>query len=434
MTTMSNDNRLAVLGGHPVIASALPPYPSMGEDDVAAAAGVIRSGVLSGYIGAPGAAFMGGERVQAFEAQCAEYFGVRHALAVNSWTSGLICAVGALGLEPGDEVITTPWTMAATATAVLQWNAIPVFADIDARTYNIDPASVERLITSKTKAIAAVDIFGLPADWNALRAIADRHGLKLIGDTAQAPGATYQGKPAGTQADIGGYSLNYHKHIHCGEGGILVTEDDRLARRLALIRNHAECVVDSDQPAELANMLGYNFRLGEIEAAIGAVQLTKLRERVAQRQRAAAQLDAGLRDLEGLTLPHVPDGSSHVYYIYGLQLDLRTLGVSRTALVDALRAEGVPGLIGSYQNIHCLPLYRHQVGYGTQGFPWNSPYARQGIAYGPGTCPVAERLHNENFIGIGIGQFLHDEPQVAMVIEAFRKVWAGREQLLRKAA
>jgi len=431
---MNDDSRLALLGGTPVLREAPPPYPSLGEEDVQAAADVIRSGVLSGYIGAPGAAFMGGERVRAFERQAAEYFGVKHALAVNSWTSGLICAVGALGLEPGDEVITTPWTMAATATAVLQWNAIPVFADIDARTYNLDPASVEAGITPKTKAIAAVDIFGLPADWDTLRAIARKHGLALIGDTAQAPGAVYRGRPAGTQADIGGYSLNYHKHIHCGEGGILVTEDDRLARRLALIRNHAECVVAGDDAAELSNMLGYNFRLGEIEAAIGSVQLTKLAGRVRERQQAAAQLAEGLAGLEGLTLPFVPEGSTHVYYIYGLQLDPKALGVPRAAIVDALRAEGVPGLIGSYQNIHLLPLYRHKVAYGRGGFPWNSPYARPGIEYGPGLCPVAERLHGETFIGIGLGQFLHDRAQVARVVQAFRKVWAGREQLLRKAA
>jgi perosamine synthetase len=395
---------------------------------------VIRSGVLSGYIGAPGDAFMGGERVRAFEAQAAAYFGVRHALTVNSWTSGLVCAFGALDLEPGDEVITTPWTMAATATSVLQWNAIPVFADIDARTYNLDPASVEACISPRTKAIAAVDIFGLPADWDALRAIATKHGLALVGDTAQAPGATYRGKPAGTQADVGGYSLNYHKHIHCGEGGILVTDDDRLARRLALIRNHAECVVASDQPAELANMLGFNFRLGEIEAAIGSVQLTKLAGRVHERQRAAALLDAGLAGLPGLTLPHVPAGSSHVYYIYGMQLDAAETGVPRAALVEALRAEGVPGLIGSYQNIHLLPLYRHKVAYGRQGFPWNSPYARQGIRYGQGICPVAEKLHGETFIGIGLGQFLHDDAGMALVVEAFRKVWSQRHQLVRKAA
>ena len=427
-------DRLALLGGNPVIAEPLPPYPSLGEDDVAAASAVIRSGVLSGYIGAPGAAFMGGERVRAFEQQAAEYFGVRHALTVNSWTSGLICAVGAIGLEPGDEVITTPWTMAATATAILHWAGIPVFADIDPDTYNIDPASVERLITPRTRAIIAVDIFGLPANWIALRNLADRYGLKLLGDTAQAPGARYFDQPAGTQADIGGYSLNYHKHIHCGEGGILVTNDDRLARRLALIRNHAECVVESDQPAELANMLGYNFRLGEIEAAIASVQLGHLAERVAQRRRAAARLTDGLRNLRGLALPQVPDGCTHVYYIYGMQLDGAELGVPRPALVDALRAEGVPGLIGSYQNIHCLPLFRHKVAYGTQGFPWTSPYARAGVAYGPGTCPVAERLHGETFIGIGLGQFLHYDAGIDRVIEAFHKVWELRHSLVRKAA
>ena len=123
--------RLALNGGPATIAEPLPPLRTMGEDDVAAAAAVIRSDVLSGYIGAPGEAFMGGPRVRAFEAQAAEYFGVRHALGVNSWTSGLVCAVGAIGIEPGDEIITTPWTMAATATAVLHWNGIPVFADID---------------------------------------------------------------------------------------------------------------------------------------------------------------------------------------------------------------------------------------------------------------------------------------------------------------
>jgi len=275
--------RLAIFGGTPAIPQPLPPCHGVGEDDVAAASEVIRSGVLSGYIGAPGEAFMGGARVRAFEAQCAAYFGVKHALAVNSWTSGLVCAVGAIGIEPGDEIITTPWTMAATATAILHWCGIPVFADIDRQTYNIDPACVEKLITPRTKAVIAVDIFGQSADIAALRAICDKHGLKLLGDTAQAPGAmvaTSQGqRQAGTLADIGGYSLNYHKHIHCGEGGVLVTDDPQLAKRLALIRNHAEAVVQVDDhgdPAQLANMLGFNFRLGEIEAAIAGVQLGKL--------------------------------------------------------------------------------------------------------------------------------------------------------------
>jgi len=423
------DAPLALFGGPATLPHALPPVVSMGEDDVAAASEVIRSGVLSGYIGAPGEAFMGGPRVRAFEAQAAEYFGVKHALAVNSWTSGLVAAVGALGIEPGDEIITTPWTMAATATAILHWCGIPVFADIDRDTFNIDPASVERQIGPRTKAVIAVDIFGQSADIAALREICDRHGIKLLGDCAQAPGAKVFDRMAGSLCDIGGYSLNYHKHIHCGEGGILVTDDHRYARRLALIRNHAEAVVQSERPAELANMLGFNFRMGEIEAAIGSVQLGKLAPRVAARQRAAAQLDAGLAGLPGLKTPRVAVGNTHAYYIYGLQIDVSALGLPRARIVEALKAEGVPGLVGSYQNLHLLPMFKHKVAYGTGGFPWASPYCDRTIHYGPGQCPVAEQLHAQTFLGLALGQFAHGPEPIGQVIAAFHKVWANLDAL-----
>ena len=423
---------LALFGGEPTITRALPPPPSMGQADIDAASAVIRSGVLSGYIGAPGEACMGGERVREFESRAAAYFGVEHAIAVNSWTSGLVCAVGAIGIEPGDEIITTPWTMAATATAILHWNGIPVFADIDRQTYNIDPACVERLITPRTKGILAVDIFGQSADMVALRAIAERHGLKLLGDTAQAPGARHFEHAAGTLADIGGYSLNYHKHIHCGEGGVLVTNDERYARRLALIRNHAEAVVQSDDPLELCNLLGFNFRLGEIEAAIACVQLGQLAPRVALRQQAALALNAGLTELPGLSTPFVAAGNSHVYYIYALQLDTARLGLTRAQILQALRAEGVPGLVGSYQNLHLLPLFRHKIAYGSQGFPWNSPYCSHQGSYGPGLCPVAEDLHSRSFLGLALGQFAHGPDEVAQVVAAFRKVW-GQLDTLRQA-
>ncbi len=415
---------LALLGGTPAVRQ-LPAHPSLlGDADIEAVTQVMRGGVLSGYIGAPGQAFMGGERVRAFEAQCAAYFGVRHALAVNSWTSGLVCAVGAIGIEPGDEVITTPWTMAATATAVLHWAGIPVFADIDRRTYNLCPDSVERLITPRTKAVIAVDIFGQSADMTRLREICNRHGLKLLSDCAQAPGATHHGAAAGTLADIGGYSLNYHKHIHCGEGGVLVTNDDNLARRLALIRNHAEAVVQTDDPAELVNLLGHNFRLGEIEAAISSVQLPQLAARVARRQQAAAELNAGLAGLPGLSTPVVLAGNSHVYYIYALQLDTARLGVSRERLLQALTAEGVPGLVGSYQNLHLLPLFRHRIAYGRGGFPWIGAQGNSRVTYGPGLCPAAEDLHSRSFFGLAMGQFALGSDDVAQVVRAFKKVWA----------
>lgn len=417
------DTNLALLGGHPVIATPLAPFKSIGEDEVAAAADVVRGEVLSAYIGAPGEGFMGGRHVRAFEAKAADYFGVRHALVVNSWTSGLIAAVGAIGIEPGDEVITTPWTMSATAMAILHWNAIPVFADIDPTTFNIDPASVEALIGPRTRAIMAVDIFGQSADMAALRSIADRHGIALLSDTAQAPGSKSEGGLTGTFADIGGYSLNYHKHIHSGEGGILVTNDDRLARRLALIRNHAESVIKSDDPAELANMIGYNFRMGEIEAAIASVQLDKLAPRVESRQRAARQLDEGLAELPGLKTPYVVPGGTHVYYVYGLTIDVDALGVERARILDALRAEGVPSLMTGYQALHLLPIFTNRIAYGTSGFPFI--LAERELRYGPGTCPVAEDLHGRTFVGINLCMNDFSPNDVDLVITAFRKVWAN---------
>ena len=422
--------QLALHGGTPVITTPLAGFQSIGENEVAVVSEVIRGGVLSAYIGAPGPGFMGGTRVKVFEQEAADYFGVKHAVAVNSWTSGLIAAIGAIGLEPGDEVITTPWTMAATATAILHWNGIPVFADIDPDTFNICPNSVAQLITPRTRAIMAVDIFGQSADMPALRALADQHGLKLLCDTAQAPGARVGNAFTGTFADIGGFSLNYHKHIHCGEGGVLVTNDDRLAERLCLIRNHAEAVIRSDEPAELCNMLGYNFRMGEIEAAIASVQLTKLAPRVESRQRIAGELNAGLSMLPGVKVPTVSTGATHVYYVYGLTLDVETLGVSRARIVEALRSEGVPSLMAGYQNLHLLPLFQHKIAYGTKGFPWNSPYCDSDVEYGSGLCPVAERLHSKTFLGLNICMNELPSDDVALIIEAFHKVWRNLGELV----
>ena len=430
-----NNDQLALFGGVPTISKkTFKPFNTIGQEELDAVTGVMRSGVLSAYIGARGEAFMGGPQVRSLEAAAARYFGVKHAIAVNSWTSGLIAAVGAIGLAPGDEVITTPWTMAATATAILHWNGIPIFADIEPDSFNIDPNSVERLIGPRTRAILAVDIFGQSANMRALREIATSHNLKLLSDTAQAPGAIYYGKYAGTLADIGGFSLNYHKHIHCGEGGILVTNDDDYARRLQLIRNHAEAVIDGNDPAELCNMLGYNFRMGEIEAAIASEQLKKLTNNVQGRQCIAESLDAGLAGLEGLKTPRISNGCTHVYYVYGMTVDTEQLKVPRERLVEALRAEGVPGLVCGYQNIHLLPLFQHRIAYGKDGFPWTSPYAGRDVRYALGICPVAEELHATSFIGMNLCMNEYGGDDVQLVVDAFRKVWSQLGHLRSDAA
>jgi perosamine synthetase len=425
---MSNP-KLALLGGPKAIQTAFKHYNPISTEEVEAAKQVIESGVLSQFLGAWHEDFYGGPKVREFERQCAEYFGVKHAITVNSWTSGLIAAVGAIGIEPGDEVIVTPWTMSATATAILHWNAIPVFADIDPETFNLDPKSAEANITPYTKAIMVADIFGQSADMDALMAIAAKHGLKVISDTAQAPGALYKGKYAGTLADVGGYSLNYHKHIHTGEGGILVTDHDDIAERLQLIRNHAEAVVGNKGVTDIGNMLGHNFRLGEIECAIGIEQLKKLKRFVASRQRAAERLTQALNGLPGLRTPIVNADCTHVYYVYPMVLDIEQLGVPRARLIEALEAEGVSGLAAGYTNIHLLPVYQQKIAYGSKGFPWASDICQREVSYQKGICPVAERLHESTYLGFAMCMHELVDEDVDLIGRAFLKVWDQMDSL-----
>jgi len=420
--------KLALRGGDKTIQSPFRKYNPIGAEELQAAREVIESGVLSQFIGAWHEDFYGGPKVREFERDAARYFGVKHAVTVNSWTSGLVAAVGAIGVEPGDEVIVTPWTMSASATAILQWNAIPVFADIDPKTYNLDPVSIEKNITPYTKAIMVADIFGQSADMDRIMAIAAAHDLKVISDTAQAPGAMYKGRFAGTCAHVGGYSLNYHKHIHTGEGGILVTDDDRIAERLQLIRNHAEVVVAGKGVTDISNMVGHNFRLGEIECAIGVEQLKKLGDFVRSRQVLAEALTEGLRGLRGLTTPFVMDGCTHAYYVYPMQLDLALLGISRERICDALEAEGV-SISRSYQNIHLLPLYQKKIAFGSRGFPWSSDICRRDVDYGRGICPVAETLNDSTFIGFGMCVYDLGLDDIRQISRAFQKVWSNLDSL-----
>ena len=415
--------KLAINGGKKTISKKFKIYNSIGQEEVEAAKSVVESGVLSKFLGCWDEDFYGGPKVQEFERACEKYFNVKHAVTVNSWTSGLIAAVGAIGVEPGDEIITSTWTMCATATAILHWNAIPVFADIDKKTFNIDPQSVEKNITPQTKAILAVDIFGQSCDINKLSKIAKKYNLKLITDTAQAPGTLYNGKITGTLGDVGGFSLNYHKHIHTGEGGILVTNDSKINERLQLIRNHGEAVVKEMGVSKIDNIIGYNFRLGEIESAIGIEQLKKLSKLVESRQKIASLLNEGLKDLEGLEIPKLSENSTHAYYVYPMVLDTDKIGVNRNKIVDALVAEGIEGLMSGYANIHMLPMYQRKIAYGSNGFPWKSEICKREVSYKRGICPVAEELHEKTFLGYEMCLYDLSNKDVQLVIDSFQKVW-----------
>lgn len=422
--------KLALHGGTKTITKSFKRYNSIGKEEVDAAKAVIESGVLSQFLGCWDPDFYGGLKVQEFERACEAYFNVKHVVTVNSWTSGLIAAVGAIGIEPGDEVIVSPWTMCASATAILHWNAIPVFADIEPETFNLDPKSVEANITPYTKAIMAVDIFGHSCDIDALMEIANRHNLKVITDSAQAPGVYNKGRVTGTLAHVGGFSLNYHKHIHTGEGGILVTDDDDIFERLQLIRNHAEAVVADKGVTNLVNMVGYNFRLGEIESAIGIEQLKKLKGFVEGRQRKAERLTEGLKGLVGLRTPIIKPDCTHAYYVYPMILDIDQLGVTREMIFAALEAEGVIGLAPGYVNVHLLPLYQKKIAYGSIGFPWTSDICKRDVSYAKGICPVAEELHEKSFLGYAMCLNELENDEVDLIVKAFRKVLTNRTQLI----
>ena len=402
---------------------------TIGKEEIAAANRVLETGVLSDFVGAPGEKFYGGPEVRAFESEWASYFGVKHAISVNSWTSGLIAILGSLQLEPGDEVITSPWTMCATATSILQWNLIPVFADIDPITFNISVDSIESVISERTKAVLAVDIFGKPCDYEGIKSLCNKNNLFFVTDSAQAPGLSSGPEYIGTQSHIGGFSLNYHKHIHTGEGGMIVTNDDKLAKRCALIRNHAEaCMNDLDIDCNLINMVGYNFRMGEIEAAIGREQLKKLNTKLTERQHIAKKLLIGLSDLPSVRLTEMSTVNDNAFYIFPLVLVGRALEIGRDKICSDLKALGVP-LIEGYQNIHRLPIFKRKIAFGKNHIPWSLSERNTDIEYGMGTCLNAEELHDTSFIGLEICAFNFTDSNIEIIIEIFKSVWQKHDMV-----
>jgi len=439
MEFLLNMKKLAILGGEKTRTKPFPAYNTIGKEEEEATLRVLRSGKLSTYLGTWHKDFYGGNEVQALESEWAKFFKVKHAISVNSATSALYASMGAIGLEAGDEVIVSAYTMSASATAPLIYGAIPVFADIEKDYYCLDPKSIESKISNKTKAIIVVDIFGGIYDVEAINALAKKHNLYVIEDTAQAPFAKYKNQFAGTLGDIGIFSLNYHKHIHCGEGGIIVTNDDTLAYKLKLIRNHAEAVISAKgykNKKELINMIGFNYRMTELEASIAREQLKKLPNLLEKRLKNTNYLNEKLAQIPYIIPTKIRPNTTHSFYVHPLQFNQKVAGIHRNIFINAVKAELPNTLLreesdvllsyGYAKPLYLQPLYQERIAFGSKGYPFNL----SNIEYKKGLCPVTEDMYENKL-------FIHEFMRPSMtkndlddVVTAFIKVWENKKELL----
>ncbi len=418
-------SKLALLGGAPVIAETLPLYNSIGPEERDAVAKVMESGRLSEFYGSWGKEFYGGTKVQEFEKEFCKHFGIKHAISVNSATSGLYAAMGAIGLEPGDEVIVPSYTMSATAMAPLIYGGIPVFADIEPDTFCLDPQAVRRAITPRTKCVLTVNIFGQPSDLGELTDIAREHELWLVEDNAQAPEAMIDRRYSGTVGHIGVFSLNYHKHVHTGEGGMCVTNDAKIALKLQMIRNHAENMVEPLAIENPVNLVGFNYRMTELSAAIGIEQLRKIERHVGVRVTLAEALSEGISGLEGLTPPRVRKNCTHVYYTWAMRFDEEKVGISRELFCKALAAEGFPIFAAGVKPLYLLPLFQKKIAFGSGGYP----FTLSQVSYEKGTCPNHERLHEKELVAFENCMYLVSDDLSRRMVEAVHKVHENRLSL-----
>jgi dTDP-4-amino-4,6-dideoxygalactose transaminase len=383
--------QLALFGGEPVRKVPFPKHPIITSDEKTAVLEVLDSGNLSTFIASSGEFFLGGKKIKEFEKKFAQKIGTKFAVAFNSATSALHAAVVAINVKPGEEVIVPPYTFTSTATSVLMHNAIPVFADVKNDTFCIDPNSIKKNITKLTKGITAVHLFGHPCDMDEIMSIAKRNKLKVIEDCAQAPGAKYKGKNIGTIGDCGIFSFQETKNIMTGEGGMLVTDDEEIAKVAQMIRNHGEVTSESQKKRSyVSEILGWGYRMTELEAALGIVQLSKLDKYNDERIKLADFLTENLKSIDGLTHTKY-DFVDHVYYVYGLSYDEKIIGIPRNEFCKALLAEGIPFSEGYVKPLYLNPLYLQRRSFAFKHYDGN-------VKYEKGICPNAENLFENKMI------------------------------------
>ena len=339
--------------------------PDIDQGDIDAVVAVLRTPTLSL-----------GPKLPEFERNLAAYVGVRHAVAVNSGTSALDCAMKGLGIAEGDEVITTPFSFVASSNCILFQNARPVFVDIDSATYNIDARAIERAVTDRTRAILPVHVFGAVADMDAVNDIARRRNLLVVEDSCEALGSTYKGRKVGSLARCGAFAFYPNKQMTTGEGGMLVTDDDRLAAVARSLRNQGR----GEGGGWLAHeRLGYNFRLSDILCALGISQLARLDGFIAKREAVAARYHELLADLPEIIVPPSNPFGRMSWFVYVIRLADRFGRAERDAMMQGLRDRGI-GCNNYFTPIHLQPFYQERLGTRAGDFPVTEQVAERTIA------------------------------------------------------
>ena len=352
--------------------------PKIGNEEIEAVVQVLRSGILTTGLGA-------GPKVSEFEKLYSTFAGVKHAVAVNTGTAALHAAVLAAGVGPGDEVILPSFTFVATAEAVVLAGAKPVFADIDPKTYTLSPEAFESSITERTKAVIPVDLYGLPADTRPIVNVAAKHSTVVIEDTAQSHGATYEGNPAGTVADIACWSLYAAKNIGTGEGGMVTTDNEGLAERVRMVRTHGEKVKYSSL------MLGTNYRMTEIQAAIGIEQLKKLPTFFARRFHNAKALTELLSKSDKITLPPELGNRKSSWYLYTIRIN-NVSALQRNSIIEQMHSKGIGAEAYYPTPVHQMPYYK---AFGTFSLPETEKAANQVLS-----LPIHPGVTDEQIITI----------------------------------
>lgn len=424
--------KLAIDGGTAVLTREdYGNWPVITDDDHKYINEVLDSGIVAGGT-AP--------QVAALEKEWAEYVGANHCLTTCSGTAALHMALAAAGVGPGDEVITAAFTFLASASCALHQNAIPVFVDIDPKTYCMDATKLEAAITERTKVIIPVHIQGLPADMDAIMPIAKKHNLFVIEDACQAHGAEYKGKKVGTIGKIGTFSLNNFKNLCGGEGGLFVTDDEDLKNKGALIRCFGDEIDEESQRRKYnASILGYMYRNQELPAALTRGQLKHLDENNDIRIANANYLTEELSKIPGVIPPYCPPECKHVYFFYNVRFDPKAAGVDydgrkfRTAIEKALYKEGM--MVGQWQEtpVPSQDIFQSKLGYGGSSHPWAINEAK-GVTYNydPAQYPVALELCDTYTIVHGI-QPPNGIELMKKTVEAFQKVFADLDSVLAHA-